>query len=714
LRGRLSAIVPQIQTEGKQVSVPSDRPNLAGVVLVGQFRIRHLLGTGAMGSVYMADQLGVDRQVVVKLMNADLPESQLAELEERFQREGRLVAQLNHPNLVQLYTFGRSEGGRLYLAMEYVPGSTLRQVLEEHGALSEQRVLGILDQVCSALHEVHALGIIHRDLKPDNVMLMQRQGNPDHVKVLDFGIAKLLHHVDKALTASGAIYGTPHYMAPEQVQAQAVDQRTDIYALGLTAYELLTGSLAVDADSAVGVMMQQIHARIVPPSQRRAELRIHRRTDAIILRCLAKAPTQRFTDMLELQREVRAALREVDKRSPAARYTGGSVAGTSTALEPARAPARSSSSGPWRHPRPWLIIGSVGLVVLVSLSRLTMRGGVVASFEARPEPAARELTGAAGEASGQPASQASVPPDESRAGAALATGDVTAADADESPLDVVQRRHQAYVVECFNRVTESGYQSRALYYSWVQPAKGPSLHVRHVYGLSVTTDPKPCAAALAKHAGDAPDRLDSAVQHYLQVAQQLHELTLSADRYYDQGDYKDDHMARGRELHGPLLAAFARFAAASVDFATALDAMALRLGRRYERRASGSDVALRIEADAIARDIARRGNVDWRKLQRVELPPLRTAIQRYETLLDQLGESGGTGLRFLRAAKALARRVERPGWSLGERLTLSSWSAQWMVMGSPSAVLFEYNKLEPLFQPIARRHEVPFAMLDVS
>jgi serine/threonine-protein kinase len=282
---------------------------LIGTVLAGQFRIVRLLGAGGMGSVYLADQLGVGRQVVIKLMLPGLAESsRVAELEERFQREARLVAQLNHPNLVQLYTFGRCENGQLYLAMEFVPGRTLRQVLGESGALAEVRVLLLMDQMCAALHEAHAIGIIHRDLKPDNVMLTQRRDGSDLIKVLDFGIAKPMQQTpDKALTATGAIFGTPQYMAPEQVHARGVDQRTDVYALGLIAYELLAGTPPFEADSAVGIMMKHASARPVPLSERRAGLKLGADTERLIARCLEKDPARRFADMLEMQAALRAA-----------------------------------------------------------------------------------------------------------------------------------------------------------------------------------------------------------------------------------------------------------------------------------------------------------------------------------------------------------------------------------------------------------------------
>jgi serine/threonine-protein kinase len=297
------------------MTMPPDSPDLSGTLLAGQFRIRQGLGQGGMGAVYLADQLGVGRPVVVKLMHPVENPEQRAHLEQRFQREARVVAQLNHPNLVHIYTFGRCDDGRLYLAMEYVPGKTLRQLLDSEGAFAERRVLDIIHQICNALAHAHAMGVVHRDLKPDNVMLIERQGQPDHVKVLDFGIAKLTGRAEKALTATGMIFGTPQYMAPEQVHARSVDQRTDIYALGLIAYELLTGQPAFDADSAVGLMMKQVSAPVIPPSQRRGGLRVAPATEAMIERCLQKAPENRFSTIEELQVSLGEALQQLATRA---------------------------------------------------------------------------------------------------------------------------------------------------------------------------------------------------------------------------------------------------------------------------------------------------------------------------------------------------------------------------------------------------------------
>jgi serine/threonine protein kinase len=279
---------------------PQNLPSLVGRIFGNQFRLEALLGRGGMGEVYLAEQLELGRRVVLKLLLYSQQWSS-PELEERFRREARVLAQLNHPNIVQLYSFGRTEDGISYLAMEYIDGHTLTATIRERGALPELLVLSMLDQICSALVEAHRHGIVHRDLKPDNVMTMDRYGQPAFVKVLDFGIAKLTRVHAPRLTQSGAILGTPQYIAPEQLREEPVDERTDIYALGLIGYELLTGEVPFVGDNTMDLMMRVLNDEPIPPSRKSHGGHVSAATEALIVRCLAKDREQRFQTSIELR-----------------------------------------------------------------------------------------------------------------------------------------------------------------------------------------------------------------------------------------------------------------------------------------------------------------------------------------------------------------------------------------------------------------------------
>ena len=281
---------------------------LVGEVIASQFKIIKKLGQGGMGSVFLAEQLDMGRRVVVKIMHP--PRFGEEAMEERFKREARMVAQLNHPNIVQVYVFGKMHDDQWYLAMEYIEGGSLFELMSSHGALPEARALRIMDQVCSALGEAHHHGVIHRDLKPDNIMLADRHGNADYVKVLDFGIAKMLDDSNARITKTGTVFGTPQYMAPEQARGVEVDQRTDVYALGLILHEMITGASPFKVESTMDYLLKHISEPVRPPRQAFDGLVMLPRTEALIMRCLEKSPGQRFQSVHELQREIRHCLRD--------------------------------------------------------------------------------------------------------------------------------------------------------------------------------------------------------------------------------------------------------------------------------------------------------------------------------------------------------------------------------------------------------------------
>ena len=225
---------------------------MIGQLIGGRYRITGVLGEGGMGIVYVGEQQmgSTVRKVAIKTLHQHLSKdpSVLA----RFHRECGTVAQLEHPNTIKFYDFGSTADGTLYIAMEFVAGKPLADVLQQ-GPLSPERVIKIMRQVCGALDEAHMQGIIHRDLKPENIILTDRAGESDFVKVLDFGIAARTESADAQkeakLTQQGMVLGTPPYMSPEQFTGKALDLRSDIYSLGVMSYEMLAGRLPFDADT---------------------------------------------------------------------------------------------------------------------------------------------------------------------------------------------------------------------------------------------------------------------------------------------------------------------------------------------------------------------------------------------------------------------------------------------------------------------------------
>lgn len=300
--------------------------DLSGRVVNSQFRLLRKLGRGGMGVVYLAEQIGMDRQVVVKVLHAELVAgSDTAGA--RFQREAKAVARLNHPHIVQVHVFGQMETGQPFLAMEYVEGQTLTDLMIGAGRLPEGRALRIVEQVCDALVEAHGAGLVHRDLKPDNIMLADRHGNRDYVKVLDFGLAKMVDTEERAgVTHDGAIFGTPRYMSPEQGRGEKVDARTDLYALGVVLYELLSGVHPFEARSTLDILMKHASAPVVLPSARFPDLTLQPRVEAILKTCLAKDPADRFQSAAELRRVAREALRDLPDYARAAPTPAGPVA----------------------------------------------------------------------------------------------------------------------------------------------------------------------------------------------------------------------------------------------------------------------------------------------------------------------------------------------------------------------------------------------------
>jgi len=280
---------------------------LVGTVISGRFRVEDVIGQGGMGKVYRARHLALDRTVALKMLKPQLLEDPT--LVGRFEREAKAASRLNHPNVIQVLDFGRLENdGTLYIVMEYVQGKDLRLVLRDDWPLAEERLCNIMAQVCSALGEAHVNDVIHRDLKPENVMVEARRDQPDHVKVLDFGIAKILgpdvpalarHGIvpvadaEPGLTRHDVVCGTPQYMAPEQATGTALDERCDLYAVGVILYQMTTGHLPFDGPTSMEVLTRHVNEAPIPPRQRQPDAPISEAMERLILRALEKDPAKR-------------------------------------------------------------------------------------------------------------------------------------------------------------------------------------------------------------------------------------------------------------------------------------------------------------------------------------------------------------------------------------------------------------------------------------
>jgi serine/threonine protein kinase len=287
--------------------MPSAALDDAPRVLQERYRIDRLLGQGGMGSVYQGVDLFLQRPIAVKLITPDHDPDEDAV--QRFLREVRFTAKVQHQHIIKVYDGGRTAQGELYFVMELLEGESLGARLRREDVIPPDGAVPIVAQICQALDVSHAAGIVHRDLKPANVMLIRRPGSPVFVKLIDFGISKSTSSEGPAtLTKTGALVGTIGYMAPEQLAGQPVDGRTDIYAIGVLLYRMLTGTPLFAEQGPVVAIHNHMTVAPEPMRHRVADARISPMLDAIVLRCLAKSPKDRFQTVRELEIALRRAV----------------------------------------------------------------------------------------------------------------------------------------------------------------------------------------------------------------------------------------------------------------------------------------------------------------------------------------------------------------------------------------------------------------------
>jgi eukaryotic-like serine/threonine-protein kinase len=327
---------------------------MIGTVLSGRYKLEAKLGSGGMSTVYLARDTTLDRPVAVKVMHREMSEQ--ADQLERFRQEARAVAKISHPNVVAVIDAGE-DGGHPYIVFEYVEGETLKQRINRVGALDPQEALAYAIEVARGLTVAHARNMVHRDIKPQNVLI----DSEGRAKLTDFGISRQLEQ--DGMTATGRVLGTTDYVAPEQAMGHPVDQRSDIYSLGVVLYEMLIGQVPFHADSQVGVAMKHVNEELPDVQQRRPE--VSAAAALVVERATTKDPDQRYQRVGELIDDLSTAL-EVE----AAR--AGSTTGEATSVLEAVPPAERKLSSGGRLSRLALLLlllffaGAVAAVILIS------------------------------------------------------------------------------------------------------------------------------------------------------------------------------------------------------------------------------------------------------------------------------------------------------------------------------------------------------------
>jgi serine/threonine-protein kinase len=406
----------------------------------GRYRVLARIGQGGMGLVYKVEHQRMGKIAAMKVLHRELAADK--EVVKRFRREAEAVSKLNHPNTVQTFDFGTADGA-MYLVMEYVRGEDLGTILRRDGPLPFLRAATLLEQVCGALGEAHELGIVHRDLKPENVLVTRTKDGTDHVKVLDFGLAKLSEREEAAeVTGRGAIVGTPYYMSPEQIRGESLDHRSDLYSLGAMMYRILTGEPPFQAQTPVGVLTKHLTDEVIPPRVRRPDLQIDAKVEAIVLRAMSKKREERYATVDSMREDLARAREELTAAAIAAGQrpsrtglaarratppSGAPAQGVGPSLTPVRIGAtdggddrrRVGDEGSSNQPRLQredveafersLRRRSVGRLVIVPLLLVGVGGGVFAYWrwsQTRPRSEEREpnneLDGATRIAAGKP------------------------------------------------------------------------------------------------------------------------------------------------------------------------------------------------------------------------------------------------------------------------------------------------------------------------
>jgi serine/threonine protein kinase len=341
---------------------------LLGTLLGERYRVLRPIGEGGMGIVYEAEHVVIEKRVALKVLRDDY--SERSDVVERFRQEARSASRIGHRNIVDVSDFGETPSGASYFVMEMLRGEDLADILARDTALSPMRAVGIIHQCSKALAAAHAKGIVHRDLKPENIFLTERDGQPDFVKIVDFGVAKMsdLESLTpgRRLTKTGMIFGTPEYMSPEQAQGKPLDHRVDIYALGVMLYELITGKVPFEGDNFMEILSKHANDPLPPLAAMNPGVRISPELEAVVVRALEKERDTRLQTMSELAQAL-----EATPEMPANLWRESSVPPDWSLVPPPSLPVRPSAPTVVRGPGPeqarhrWHLGVGLGAVALL-------------------------------------------------------------------------------------------------------------------------------------------------------------------------------------------------------------------------------------------------------------------------------------------------------------------------------------------------------------
>ncbi len=281
-----------------EVSVTDDAEPMIGELVGQKYRVERKIGQGGMGEVYLGLNAELGQRVAIKFLSRKLAHDE--GIVARFLNEARSYCKVNHPNAVTLLEYGQHDDGTLYIITEFVEGMNLAETLKETGPLGTQLVVSLGMQMCEVLSVAHAQGVIHRDLKPDNVMLMPLARGRYAVKVLDFGIAKIMDDDDGPTTETGSVFGTPEFMSPEQARGEGADPRSDIYAIGIILFFMVTGKLPFRGKNKLAVLNKQLNDKPPRPSVLRPDLDVSLRLESVIMKCLNKSASGRYANAEDL------------------------------------------------------------------------------------------------------------------------------------------------------------------------------------------------------------------------------------------------------------------------------------------------------------------------------------------------------------------------------------------------------------------------------